>query len=168
MQQITVERQKTNPLGRSISCTSLWRDESGWADIWRSWSSSAELSAAEQSDRKTSIGDSCKQMWWVKCQIHSVASAYLGDLGLLSDLGFPSRLLPVDLVSVNPASELVCQPEKPEAAPVSQLSVTGLRSEWDVHTDDTVGSTDEIWPTTYLNVVFKNRRWSQDFKWVTS
>lgn len=38
-------------------------------------------------------------------------SFLLGDLGLLRDLWFPSRLLPVDLVSVNPASELVCQPE---------------------------------------------------------
>lgn len=53
------------------------------------------------------------------------SSPYLGDLGLLSDLWLASRLLPVDLVSVNPASELVCQPEKPEAGPVCQLLVAG-------------------------------------------
>lgn len=38
--------------------------------------------------------------------------SFLCDLGLLGDLGFSSRLLPVDLMSMNPTSELVCQPER--------------------------------------------------------
>lgn len=35
----------------------------------------------------------------------------LSDFGLLGDLRFSSRLLPVDLVSADPTSELVSQPE---------------------------------------------------------
>lgn len=35
----------------------------------------------------------------------------LSDFGLLGDLRFSSRLLPVDLVSTDPTSELVSQPE---------------------------------------------------------
>lgn len=47
--------------------------------------------------------------------------SFLGDLCLLGDLRFPSRLLAVDLVSVNPTSQLVRQPERLGAVKLSAV-----------------------------------------------
>lgn len=38
--------------------------------------------------------------------------SFLGNFGLLGGFWFSSRLLPVDLMSMDPTSELVCQPER--------------------------------------------------------
>lgn len=83
--------------------TFLWSGESGLADIWRSWSSSAELSATEKKIKT-------RQHQHTGCGTSLDREPNLGDLGLLGQFRFPSRFLPVDLVPVDPASELVSQP----------------------------------------------------------
>lgn len=109
--------------------TFLWSGGSGPADIWRRLSSSAELSTREKSDQKSFISH------LMKLHQHSFSFGMkldrglnLGDLGLLGQLGFSSRFLPVNLVPVDPASELVSQPATgTQAASVMPLGRTHAR-----------------------------------------
>lgn len=99
--------------------TSRWSGESGWADIWRSCSSSAELSAGDNINVRKSefVLPSGNKLDVINGHDESLNSTHLSDLGLLGHFGFSSRLLPVDLVPVDPTSELIGQP-----APQKQFS----------------------------------------------
>lgn len=109
-------------LGQLEVETFLWSCGSAPAGIWRSWSSSAELSArGEQIQHENrrriqnpaGLGGQRQQ------------AEHLGHLGLLSQFGFASRLLPVDLVPVDPAPELVGKPGAGTQTAVSCGGPTG-------------------------------------------
>lgn len=104
--------------------TFLWSGESGLADIWRRLSSSAELSTREKSDQKSFISHLIKLHQHAGFGMKLDRELNLGDLGLLGQLGFSSRFLPVNLVPVDPASELVSQPATGTQAALSDAAGT--------------------------------------------
>lgn len=117
-------------MGQFNGKTFLWSGESGLADIWRSLSSSAELSAGEKSDQESVISHHIKphQHTGFGMKLDDCTGELnLGDLGLLGQFGFSSRFLPVNLVPVDPASELISQPATGTQAALSDATGTDGR-----------------------------------------
>lgn len=67
-----------------------------------------------------------KQLKHIKQVRHTEGTPHLGDLGLLGDLRFSSRLLPIDLMSMDPPPQLVCQPVNIQDAETSHCAQTAV------------------------------------------